>query len=60
MRLWCVECCRRSGPEAKGWRMYRTDDEDQAQRAGTVFATYCPACAVMAFDEARAERKEAE
>ena len=29
MRLWCVECGRPSGPEAKGWRLCRTDDEDE-------------------------------
>lgn len=31
MRLWCQECCRPSGTEAKGWRLYRTDipDEDE-------------------------------
>jgi hypothetical protein len=31
MRLWCQECGRPSGPEAKGWRLYRTDDEDEPE-----------------------------
>ena len=31
MRLWCAECGRPSGPEAKGWRLYRTDDQDDPE-----------------------------
>jgi Zn finger protein HypA/HybF involved in hydrogenase expression len=47
MRLWCVECGRPSGPEAKGWRLYRADDEDEVEV--TVLTPYCPACAVREF-----------
>ena len=60
MRLWCVECGRPSGPEAKGWRLYRTDDEDEPGGEVTVLAAYCRACAVREFGELRAERKEAD
>ena len=48
MRLWCQECGRPSGPEAKGWRLYRLDvpDEDSEPE----FAACCFYCAVREFD----------
>jgi hypothetical protein len=60
MRLWCVECGRPSGPEAKGWRLYRTDDDDEPVGEVTVLAACCKACAVREFGEWRAEGKEAD
>jgi hypothetical protein len=60
MRLWCVGCGRPSGPEAKAWRLYRTDDEDEPDDEVTVLAAYWKGCAVREFGESRAERNEAE
>lgn len=60
MRLWCAECGRPSGPEARGWRLYRTDDEDDPEDEVTVLTAYCRACVVREFGETRAERKEAD
>jgi hypothetical protein len=57
MRLWCQECGRPSGPEAKGWRLYRFDDADEVEDPS--LAAYCPACAVSEFGSA-AERAESE
>ena len=56
MRLWCQECGRPSSPEAKGWRLYRTDDEDEPEGEVTVLAAYCPACAVRELGESQTER----
>ena len=58
MRLRCVECGRPSGPEARGWRMYRTDDEDEPDGEITVLAAYCRACGTREFGQTRAKRKE--
>jgi hypothetical protein len=60
MRLWCVECGRPSGPEARGWRLYRADDENEPDSEVTVLTAYCRACAIREFGELRARRKEAE
>jgi len=43
MRLWCQECGRPSSPEAKGWRLYRTDVPDEDDEP--MLAAYCPDCA---------------
>ena len=58
MRLWCVECGRPSGPEAKGWRLYRVEDPDE--EGEEILAAYCRRCAVTGFGESWAERKEAD
>ena len=57
MRLWCSECGRPSGPEAKGWRLYRVEDPDE--EGEEILAAYCRACAVTAFGP-WAERSEAD
>ena len=57
MRLWCTECDRPSGPEAKGWRLYRVEDPDE--EGEEILAAYCRACAVTAFGP-WAERSEAD
>jgi hypothetical protein len=58
MRLWCVECDRPSGPEAKGWRLYRVEDPDE--EGEEILAADCRGCAVTEFGESWAERKEAD
>jgi len=58
MRLWCQECGRPSGPEAKGWRLYRVEDPDE--EGEEILAAYCRACAVTEFWGYRAEPKEAD
>jgi hypothetical protein len=58
MRLWCVECDRPSGLEAKGWRLYHAEDPDE--EGEVVLAAYCRVCAVREFGELRAERKESD
>ena len=60
MRLWCAECGRPSGPEAKGWRLYRTDDEDDPEDEVTVLTAYCRACVVREFGDTRTERRTQE
>ena len=57
MRLWCQECGRPSGPEAKFWRLYLVADPGEDEES---VLAYCPACAAREFGEARAERKKAE
>ena len=49
MRLWCVACCRPSGPEARGWRIYLSEDPDDGDEVS--LAAYCPACAVREFGD---------
>jgi hypothetical protein len=58
MRLWCVGCGRPSSTEAKGWRLYRTTDEVQAQGEVTVLVAYCRACAVREFGDPRRQRTD--
>jgi hypothetical protein len=41
-RLECVECGEFSDGEARGWRMFLTDDDQPA--------VYCPGCAEAEFD----------
>jgi hypothetical protein len=60
MRLWCAECGRPSGPKAKGWRLYRTDDEDDPEDEVTVLTAYCRACVLREFGETGAERRTQE
>jgi hypothetical protein len=54
--LWCQECGRPSSPEAKGWRLLRTDvpeeDDEPALRA------YCPVCAYVEFGPSSREHTE--
>jgi len=56
MRLWCQECGRPSSPEAKGWRLLRTDvpeeDDEPTLRA------YCPVCAYVEFGPSSREHTE--
>jgi len=40
-RLVCIECGHESLPDAKGWRVYLTDDDETA--------TYYPECAAREF-----------
>jgi len=47
MRLWCQECGRPSSPEAKGWRLYRTDVPDEDDEP--TLAAYCSVCAYIEF-----------
>jgi hypothetical protein len=47
MRLWCQECGQPSNPEAKGWRLYRTDVPDEDDEP--TLAAYCAACAYIEF-----------
>lgn len=51
MRLWCQECGRPSGSEAKGWRLRRVDvpDEDPEPQ----LAAYCSSCATREFGSVR-------
>jgi hypothetical protein len=42
VQLWCVECGRPSGPEAKSWRLYRTDDEAEPVGEVTALAAVLP------------------
>jgi hypothetical protein len=58
IRLWCQECGRPSSPEAKGWRLYRTDvPEEDGERT---LAVYCAAYAYIEFGGSRRERTESE
>lgn len=54
MRLWCQECSRPSGPEAKGWRLYRVDVPDEDLEP--ILAAYCPACAAREFGTVSKDR----
>lgn len=58
MRLWCAECGRPSGSEARGWRLYRfhvpEEDEEPA------LAAYCPVCAYVEFGGSTAESAESD
>jgi Zn finger protein HypA/HybF involved in hydrogenase expression len=58
VRLWCQECDRPSSPDAKGWRLYRTDDEDEFEV--TTLAAYCPCCAARELGLERRERRESD
>src|SRR5688572_11472985 len=58
VRLWCQECGRPSSPDAKGWRLYRTDDEDEFEV--TTLAAYCPGCAARELGLERRERRESD
>lgn len=58
MRLWCQECGRRSSPEAKGWRLHRTDDPDEDEEP--TLAVYCAVCAYVEFGGSRRERTESD
>ena len=58
MRLWCQECGRPSGLEAKGWRLYRVEDPDE--EGEEILAAYCKTCALTEFGKWWAERKEAD
>jgi hypothetical protein len=51
MRLWCHECGRPSGAEAKGWRLCRLDVPDEDPEP--LLLAYCPSCAAREFDSAR-------
>jgi hypothetical protein len=41
----CVECGATAGDNAKGWKAYLTDDEEEPAEA----AIYCPDCAELEF-----------
>jgi hypothetical protein len=43
VRLWCVECCRPSPTDAKGWRFLRVDVPEEDEEP--ILAAYCPYCA---------------
>jgi hypothetical protein len=47
MRLWCQECGRPSNPEAKGWRLYRTEVPEEDDEPA--LAAYCAVCAYVEF-----------
>jgi hypothetical protein len=55
MRLWCQECERPSGPEAKGWRLYRSDVPDEDEEPTLV--AYCPVCAYVEFGTSSAPHR---
>lgn len=59
MRLWCQECGRPSGPEATGWRLYRTDVPEEGDDEPTL-AAYCSVCAYVEFGGASRERTESD
>ena len=48
VELVCIECGRRSGPAAVGWRGYLVDLDDDGEDE-VVF--YCPRCAAREFGE---------
>jgi hypothetical protein len=58
MRLWCQECGRPSGPEAKGWRLYRFDEPDEDEEPS--LAAHCPVCAYVEFGGSAADRAGSE
>ena len=58
MRLWCVECGRPSGPEARNWRLYRIEDPDE--EGEEILAAYCSRCALRELGELRVKRNDAE
>jgi Zn finger protein HypA/HybF involved in hydrogenase expression len=47
-RLRCEECAQLSVGAARGWRTYLAPDPDEPE-AGSMLATYCPACAEREF-----------
>jgi hypothetical protein len=49
--LWCVECCRPSPPDAKGWRMLRVDVPEEDDEP--ILAADCPYCAEREFGPVR-------
>jgi hypothetical protein len=58
--LWCQECGRPSGPEAKGcWRLYRTDVPEEDGDEPTL-AAYCAVCAYVEFGGSRRGRTESD
>jgi hypothetical protein len=57
MRLWCQECGRPSSPEAKGWRLYRTDVPEDEE---PTLAAYCAVCARVEFGTSSGERTESD
>ena len=58
MRLWCQDCGRPSGPEARGWRLYRVEDPDE--EGEEILVAYCKACALTEFGGSWAEHREAD
>jgi hypothetical protein len=58
MRLWCQECGRPSGPEAKGGRLHRTDVPDEDDEP--TLAAYCAVCAYVECGGSERERMESE
>ena len=47
MRLWCQECGKPSSPDAKGWRLYRSDVPKEDDEPS--LAACCAACAYVEF-----------
>lgn len=58
VRLWCQECGRPSSPEAKGWRLYRTDVPEEDDEL--TLAAYCAVCAYVEFGTSSRERTESD
>jgi hypothetical protein len=58
MRLWCQECGQPSGPEAKGWRLYRTDVPEEGEEPS--LAAYCDVCAYVEFGSSSREPTESD
>jgi hypothetical protein len=46
------------GPEAKGWRLYRTDVPDEDDEP--TLAAYCAVCAYAEFGSSSRERTESD
>jgi len=51
MRLFCAECPRVSGDEARGWRLARADVPEAGEEPQLV--AFCPACGAREFGPLR-------
>jgi hypothetical protein len=58
VRFWCQECGRPSSPEAKGWRLYRTELPEEDDEP--TLAAYCVVCAHVEFGDSSRDQAEAD